>query len=226
MEKLIIVPTVGEFDCFVEYWRANGFEMRQTEIGRIHAISIASLGLVMAIGGLGKVQMAVHTQHMLDMMPEIGIAVCAGAGGSLLTETKLAHVVVSTEIIEHDIRKKGSNLLPRFSISTKLLEEIKHCASGKKEPVIHFGPIASGDEDIWDEPIKQALHDRTGAIAVGWEGAGLAKACTFSGRAFLEIRGIADNADRNSGLDFKENLGKSIHAVASLLKLWGSTNRT
>jgi nucleoside phosphorylase len=55
--------------------------------------------------------------------------------------------------------------------------------------------IASGDEDIVTIERAAELHTQTGAVAVAWEGAGVARACLFSQIPYLEIRGITDTAD-------------------------------
>ena len=67
---------------------------------------------------------------------------------------------------------------------------------------------------------RETLHERTGALAVAWEGAGGARACQFSGIPFVEIRGITDRADSDAALDFEENLREAMANVAILLTRW------
>jgi hypothetical protein len=71
---------------------------------------------------------------------------------------------------------------------------------------VHFGPIASGDEDIVTVERQQELHRRTGALVAAWEGAGGARACQFSARPFVEMRGVTDGVNSSAAADFRANL--------------------
>ncbi len=87
---------------------------------------------------------------------------------------------------------------------------------------VHFGPIASGDEDIVDVARGQELRETTGAVAVAWEGAGGARACLFSGTPFVEIRGVTDNANHTAPADFETNLELAMDNLAALIIAWRS----
>ena len=82
---------------------------------------------------------------------------------------------------------------------------------------VHFGIIASGDEDIVARTRAQQLKDQFGATAVAWEGAGGARACAFIGIPFIEIRGITDVANDDAPEDFNENLQTAMRNVAHVL---------
>lgn len=82
---------------------------------------------------------------------------------------------------------------------------------------VHFGPIASGDEDIVDEERAYALHAETAALCVAWEGSGGARAAALSETPFLEIRTITDSADKTAPMDFQGNLAVAIPNIATLL---------
>ena len=71
---------------------------------------------------------------------------------------------------------------------------------------VHFGKVASGDEDIIERIRAQELNTLTGALAVAWEGAGGARASCFMGIPHLEIRGLTDIADNDAPIVFDENL--------------------
>jgi adenosylhomocysteine nucleosidase len=85
---------------------------------------------------------------------------------------------------------------------------------------VHFGSIASGDEDVVDTARRQAIQEVTGALAVAWEGAGGARASQFNGLPFVEIRGITDSADSTAATDFESNLSLSLGNVAKLITMW------
>jgi adenosylhomocysteine nucleosidase len=130
-------------------------------------------------------------------------------------------VVVATETVEHDIHNRfGKPLLPRFAGAEVALSGLRSIASPDETFQVHFGPIASGDEDIVDADTRSMLHQSTRALAVAWEGAGGARACCFSGIPFVEIRGITDEADSDAASDFEENLGGTMKNVATLIASW------
>jgi adenosylhomocysteine nucleosidase len=80
--------------------------------------------------------------------------------------------------------------------------------------------VASGDEDVVDAARRRALHQKTEALAVAWEGAGGARACAFSCVPFVEIRGVTDEADHSAPADFQKNLKMAMSNVAVLITSW------
>jgi adenosylhomocysteine nucleosidase len=139
----------------------------------------------------------------------------------LVEELWVGDVVVATQTVEHDIENRfGEPLLPRFNSPAKVLQELRSVAERCDAFRVHFGPIASGDEDVVDTDRREALHGLTGALAVAWEGAGGARACEFSEVPFIEIRGVTDQADNDAASDFQANLGSVMENVATLIRSW------
>jgi adenosylhomocysteine nucleosidase len=90
---------------------------------------------------------------------------------------------------------------------------------------VHFGPIASGDEDIVDIVRAQELRAATDALCVAWEGSGGARAAGFNGLSFLEVRCITDGADSDAAVSFHENLVQVMPNVAELIIRWHARRR-
>jgi adenosylhomocysteine nucleosidase len=183
-------------------------------------IEFIGLGTGVAQGGLGKVQFAVQTQYCIDKIDGLESVLCVGACGGLNDGLMIGDVVVGTETVEHDIRKHSKPLIPRFSSDKTILKQFMKLAEKKRGFTIHFGPIASGDEDIMAESRKHELIKQTDALAVAWEGAGAARACRFSNVPFAEVRGICDFADQNTGHDFHENLELVMSHLAKITIDW------
>ena len=101
-----------------------------------------------------------------------------------------------------------------------ILKQFKTLAKNERDFTIHFGPVASGDEDIMSESRKKELVNQTGAIAVAWEGAGGARACRFNNIPFTEVRGICDSADHNAEKDFFSNLELVMSHLAEVTIDW------
>ncbi len=214
MKTLTAIPTQAERDVFLQGCRDMGYQSETRAIGRLSAEYYPVLDLSIASGGLGKAQFAVQTQYLIDTA-QWDLVICAGAAGALAEGLAVGDVVIGTETVEHDIRNLfGLPHLPRFAGSKVLLEQCR--AAFQSTPVcrVHFGPIASGDEDIADPKRRKALHGKTGALAVAWEGAGGARACKFSEVPFVEIRGVTDSADTLAPLTFLLNLKRAMKNVA------------
>ena len=85
---------------------------------------------------------------------------------------------------------------------------------------MHYGIIASGDEDIITTDRATALRETTGAIAVAWEGAGGARASLFNALPFVELRGVTDTANHEAAADFHTNLRGVMANLAAFIMRW------
>ncbi len=221
MRRLIVTPIREELDFLLEGCTAAGFHAENTMIGKLPVVRLTDLGVTLARGGLGKVQFAVQTQHLLDTCSDWDLIICAGAAGALTNEVSVGDVVVATTTVEHDYNNKFSErALPKFDGAQAAIADLKSVSQSVNGLSVHFGPIASGDEDIVATERKKALHESTGALAVAWEGVGGAKACAFSGVPFVEIRGVTDTADHNAASDFERNLEIAMSNLAILIVAW------
>jgi adenosylhomocysteine nucleosidase len=221
MKLLVVLPIQQEIDAFRAACTAHGFQADDSMVGRLPVVQVPALGLTFAHGGLGKVQFAVHTQHLLDARPDWDIVMCAGAAGALVDDLMVGDVVVATETVEHDINNHfGPPRLPRFPGMPTVVESFKGIAYAPHAFRVYFGPIASGDEDVVDTERREILYRRTGALAVAWEGAGGARACRFSNIPFLEIRGVTDRANGSAVVDFRAHLEMALGNVAALVVTW------
>ena len=224
MRKLIVTPMKKELDLLLQNYTTAGFHAESATVGRLPVVRLPDLGVTLARGGLGKVQFAVQTQHLLDTCSDWDLIVCAGAAGALADEVSVGDVVVATATVEHDYNNKfNERALPKFDGAEAAIAELRSVSHSARAFSVHFGPIASGDEDVVETERKRELHESTGALAVAWEGAGGAKACAFNRIPFVEIRGVTDTADHNAASDFEENLEVAMRNLATLITSW--TNR-
>jgi adenosylhomocysteine nucleosidase len=130
---------------------------------------------------------------------------------------------VGTTTVEHDYNSKfNKRPLPRFDGAQTVIAELRRVSSSSDAFRVQFGTVASGDEDVIETERRRTLHQSTGALVVAWEGAGGARACTFSNVPFVEIRGVTDTANRNAPSDFEANLELAMNNVATLITSWMS----
>ncbi len=217
MKILTVIPTQRELEFFVQASVKQGYHPHPLAIGKLSVTHFPVLELTVASGGLGKVQFAVQTQHLIDA-GQWDVVICAGAAGALVADLTIGDVVIATETVEHDVRNKFSKpLLPRFSGSEEMLERCRLALRTEPALRVHYGPIASGDEDVMDLERRADIRARTAALAVAWEGAGGARASQFSGIPFVEIRGVTDGADGTAAHDFRQNMQQALQSVAHVI---------
>lgn len=221
---LIGVPQEEEIEPLLEAWEELGHPSIPRRVERMELHAIPSLEVLAAVAGHGKAQFALQAQHLVDEVDGLRSLICAGAAGSLAEDVATGDLVVATETVEHDYELRfGKSDPPAFPAASRLVEEIRDATEGSGAAArIHFGRIASGDEDVVD-PVRAAeVRDRTGALCVAWEGSGAARVARFNGLAFLEIRGITDSADVEAPASFRENLPRVMPRIAELLVGWRS----
>jgi adenosylhomocysteine nucleosidase len=221
-EALITVPQVNELDLILAAFDAAGYRPRSSTIGRLECHLFEALALVFTVGGHGKTQHAVQTQHLIEQKPTIQAVICAGAAGSLSADLTAGDVVVGISTVEHDYKLRFvQRPLPRHDADVRLVDELRLAARqiGSRFRML-FGDIASGDEDVVDRARAAELQQATGALCVAWEGAGAARAARFSRRPFLELRAITDSADHSAAGDFRANLRHSMPNLAQVLLSW------
>ena len=221
MQILVVTPIQEEIDFFLQSCAEMDMRSESIVLGKLPVVYFPDLNLLVAQGGLGKAQFAVQTQHLLDNCPDLQLVICAGAAGALIKELAIGDIVVATETVEHDIRNQfGPPLLPRFAGDAAMVTTFRRMQLVNPGFQVHFGPIASGDEDVIDIARGREIHQRTRALVVAWEGGGGARACQFSGIPFVEIRGVTDNADHTAAADFALNLNLSLRNVAQFITHW------
>jgi adenosylhomocysteine nucleosidase len=218
-----LTPLHEEHDFFLKALTQRGFDAQETHIGKLPAKVFPQLNLTLLRGGHGKTQFGIHTQHVLDQLGkfEFELVVCAGAGGALADGVNVGDVVIGTTTVEHDYNLKFVRRpLPRFDGDASALASLKQLAIGDWQFGLHFGPIASGDEDVIEATRGADIQTRTGGLIVAWEGVGGARACRFSGVPFLEIRGATDNANHTALGDFETNLELAMDNIAAVMVAW------
>jgi adenosylhomocysteine nucleosidase len=220
-DVLIATPLQKEHDFFTDRCVQSGFHVERAVLGRLPVVRLPELGITVARGGTGKAQFAAQMQHLLDAGGRWELAVCAGAAGSLVDQVSVGDVVVATTTVEHDFNNRFSTrALPRFDGAGAAIESLRIAATRMDAFSVHFGPVASGDEDVVAMERRQALHDATGGLAVAWEGAGGARACQFSNVPFVEVRGVTDAANEGAAGAFEVHLETAMKHVAMLLISW------
>jgi len=221
MTILMVTPLQREVDLLVQAWELLGLRAVRVAIGRLPAVTFPDLHVSLACGGHGKAQFALQTQHLIERSHDLDLVICAGAAGGLADGVSVGDIVVATSTIEHDFHRKFSaRPAPQFNGSPDAIASLRHVKMPARGFCVHYGIVASGDEDVITTDRAKALREATGAIAVAWEGAGGARASTFNDLPFLELRGVTDTANHEAPADFRKNLRSVMTNLAAIVVTW------
>lgn len=217
--RLVVVPEFDELEPILERWSALGHAVARVELGKLSCFAVPSLGLTAALGGHGKAQFALQSQYLIDHCGKLDALLCVGAAGRLSAALQLGDIVVGTATVEHDYKPRFVPAdPPSHAGSASLQNQFAKLAARRPFAFgIQFGKIASGDEDIVDVVRAAEVAAATGALCVAWEGSGAARAASFNGPDFLELRCITDGADAGAALSFREHCGRVMPNVAELI---------
>lgn len=224
---LVVAPLKKEADAICRRLVERGVPSTPEQVGALSCTALPSLDMVIGVGGVGKAQYGVQAQHLLDHCRDAALLVCVGGAGQLSPDLSVGDVVVGTHTIEHDYRERfHPRPSPRYQSDSAALTQLEQVvAAGDLGFRVHFGPIASGDEDIVDTVRRAELHAETDALCVAWEGSGAARAARFNGIGFVEVRAITDTADEGAAASFHANLERVLAHVADLFVAWRSALR-
>ncbi len=172
---------------------------------------------------IGKVGAAMAVQGAIDACrPRLVVNV--GSAGALAPDLAVGAVVLADRIVAHDQGAyfdpgaaaaagpdgfvHGGSPLPEgrrrsFPADPDLLALATQAAQ-QAGLELHVGPIASGDQVIFQGQRKRWLHQHFGALAVENEGAAVAQAAHCHGLPWLALRGVSDTADGDAAFDFTQ----------------------
>jgi adenosylhomocysteine nucleosidase len=203
--------------------------------------------VVVVLSRVGKVA-AATTAAVLITHFGVRAVVFAGVAGALAPGVAVGDVVVSSELLQHDV--DASPLFPRweiplmgvtrFAADAALADALRQSARaaladphallgpavmqafGIAAPQVHSGLIVSGDRFVCTSAESAVLRDALpDALAVEMEGAAVAQVCHEWGVPFAAIRTISDRADDTASVDFAQFIAEvdSRYSVA-ILRNW------
>lgn len=221
IKTAILTPLEEELALLVNVLEQFELKKHKFQLGNLEIFEFAELDLFLALGGHGKTQFGIQSQYLLCQLPQVELLVCAGAAGVLSNELEIGDIVAATATVEHDYNLKFvSRPLPRFTGNPQVIETLKQLPKTELDFQLHFGLVASGDEDVVAVERGQELAHLTGCIAVAWEGVGGARSSQFAQKQYVELRGITDTANHCAAADFEVNLAAAMVNLAKLIMLW------
>ena len=162
---------------------------------------IEGKNVVVVRSGIGKVNAAVCTQILIDDFK-----------AEVVINTGIGDIVVSTDLIHHDMNAVAFGYpvgqIPQMEAFSFHSDDalralaVKACKEANPDIGVFEGRIASGDQFVADQGVKDFITKEFGAYAVEMEGAAIAQAAYLNNVPFLVIRAISDKADGSAEMDY------------------------
>lgn len=187
--------------------------------------------VVVVRSGIGKVNAAMCTQILVDDYKIDGV-LNTGIAGSLKNEVNIGDIVLSTDVIHHDMDARGfgyaKGQIPRMDrLSFPADDTLRDVAKAVCERVnpqiqVYCGRVASGDQFISDHEIKAGIKREFSPYCVEMEGAAIGQCAYLNGVPFLIIRAISDKADDSATMDYpafeKQAIAHCVRLTENMVK--------
>lgn len=162
--------------------------------------------IINACCGIAKVNAALCTQVMIDnFKPDCVIN--TGVAGGMNSDVRVCDIVISTEVLPHDLDSHFLNDYPPycavFKADEKLIETAENVCS--ENGINSFrGRIVSGEAFVSDSQLKATIQANFNPHAVDMESAAVGHACYLNDMPYVSVRCISDNADDEGAMSFDE----------------------
>ena len=166
---------------------------------------------VVVRSGVGKVNAAVCAQILVDLFG-VDTVINTGIAGSLNTKIDIGDVVISTDVLHHDMDAVNFGFPPgqipymdAFSFAAD--EELaglaeKVCREVNPDISVFRGRIVSGDQFVADQETKDRIVRTFAGYCTEMEGAAIAQTAWLNGIPFVIVRAISDKADNSAQMDY------------------------
>ncbi len=167
--------------------------------------------VVVVRSGIGKVNAAVCTQILADEFGVDGV-INTGIAGSLNAEINIGDIVISTDVVHHDMDAVNFGYdpgqIPQMDVFSfeadkamaDLAEEV--CEKVNPEIKVFRGRIVSGDQFVADKAVKNRITEQFHGFCTEMEGAAIAQAAYLNEIPFVILRAISDKADDSASEDY------------------------
>lgn len=169
-----------------------------------------SLPVVIVQCGVGKVNASICTQILCDCYGVTHI-VNTGVAGSLKAELDIGDLVVSLDAVHHDMdvtylgyavgQVPGIDVLS-FPADQMLIQAAQEAAEAVNPGHCSLGTVASGDQFVASQEMKEQIFTNTKAACTEMEGASIAHTAWRNQIPFVIIRAISDKADNSAQMDY------------------------
>ena len=207
------IGIIGAMELEVETLKAHMTTTKITTKAHMefHEGTLNGTPVVIVRSGVGKVNAALCVQILADLFGVTAI-INTGVAGSLNAALDIGDILISRDALHHDVDatifgyKPGE--VPQLGCRDFIADEhlaqvaVSTCKEVNPDIEVFEGRIASGDQFVADQGVKDFVVKEFGAYAVEMEGAAIAQAAYLNNVPFLVIRAISDKADGSAEMDY------------------------
>ncbi len=162
--------------------------------------------VINACCGIAKVNASVCAQVMIDKF-NVDAIINTGVAGGMERSVKVCDIVVSNEVLPHDLELRFLENYPPyngiFKADEKLIEiACQTCDEFKYAR--HIGRVVSGEAFISSNEVKNEICEKFSPLAVDMESSAIGHCAFMNQVPFLSLRCISDNADDEGEMSFDE----------------------
>lgn len=222
------IGIIGAMEEEIQALREQLSDVKETTIAGMTFCegTLSGKDVILVRSGIGKVNMAICTQILVDQF-HVQQLINTGIAGSLCNDINIGDIVVSTDMMQHDVDVTSSGykrgIIPRMETSAFPADQelidlaVSSCKKVNPEVSVFQGRIVSGDQFICDDQIKKQIIADFNALCTEMEGAAMAQAAWLNKVPFVVIRAISDKADHSAEMDYAEFEAQAIHHTVKLV---------
>ena len=223
---MIKLGIIGAMELEVETLLAQ-MENKSAEVvagSTFYEGQLSGLDVVVVQCGIGKVNAALCVQVLCT---KFGIthAVNTGIAGSLCAELDIGDLVVSRDAMYHDFdcvhfgypygKVPGMDVVS-FPANETMIKLAFDAANDIHPGHVTVGRVASGDQFVAEQTLKNKIISNTQALCTEMEGAAIAQTAYRNGIPFVILRAISDKADNSAEMDYPTFEKQAAHRCAAV----------
>lgn len=222
-----MIGIIGAMEEEIEILKNDISDLQTEKIAHveIHKGNLYGKNIVLMRSGIGKVNAAICATLLIQQY-QPDMIINTGSAGGLGSQLSVGDVVVSKEVIHHDVIATafGYELgqvpgMPLAYAADSKLIEIASQAITKNDIKAHIGLIVSGDSFVGTAEQKQfILNNFTNSLAVEMEAAAIAQTCHQFEIPFIITRAISDLANGEASMSFDEFLKVACVSSSKIVK--------
>lgn len=199
--------------------RAKGRELET--VSGVHFYELAE-GIIACAGGIGKVNIAMATQLLIDRYAPDCI-LNAGVAGSMVQELNPGDLVRVTEFYQHDMDTSGIGDPVGFVSTVNRIEF--PCAFAEESRAIlkelgadfTEGSVASGDYFVVDGERARWICDTFRPVLCEMEGCAIAQVCCRAEIPFVSVKAVSDRVFHDgNGDEYQFNLPEACDKLSEV----------
>ena len=223
------IGIIGAMELEVETLKSKMNVVKTTKKANMEFFegTLNGVGVVIVRSGIGKVNAGICTQILADLF-DVTHIINTGIAGSLDAQIDIGDIVVSTDVLQHDmdvrvfgyplgeIPQLGTLSFPADERMASLAKSV--CEKVNAEVKVFSGRIVSGDQFICDKEVKDKLVENFHQLCTEMEGAAIGQAAYLNEIPFVILRAISDKADNSAEMDYPTFEKKAAEHCAKLVE--------